>query len=368
MKRVLGKILTGILLALTCGFLVGCSDTGVVSDYGSEENGQGGSSVERKLIQGGNGEAGKLSQDGNDSLGDTDGLGGEKSEIMLVERSTNFAWGHHDHGLFVDTEGKIYAFDFSRYPKYMAYDENTLTFVQRLEIIRENSDPVAFFDEKDAKSFMELGEKLSAKDEFDEKEKMYDYGQNTLYFYQPETQELLKVKSTGDVDYTPKNKNAKKIAQKYESYMRWHGASITEAELDSGIPTVYSLDDVIMLNYAADGADKWVGKWALDTKEQLKKFAEQSGIPVDGILADDEYPNDDEFTYFLFVEEAGQKENKGNPRAFWMQGNCIDFLCLDGASAEEGAFVCHLAVICKEDLFGVAEDIYDLNGTAWKKF
>ena len=366
MKRVLGKILTGILLALTCGILVGCSDTGVVSDYGSEENGQGGSSVERKLSQGGNGEAGKLSQDGNDSLGGTDDLYGEKSEIMLVERSTNYAWGHHDHGLFVDTEGKIYAFDFSRYPVYVPYDESALTFVERLEIIRENSDPVAFFDKKDAKSFMELGEKLSAKDEFDEKEKMYDYGQNTLYFYQPKTQELLMVKSTGDVDYTPKNKNAKKIAQKYDSYMRWHGASITEAELSNGIPFVYSTDDLKIMNYKVEDGSAWVGKWVLETKPQLKTFAEQSGIPVDEILAGDEYPEYDECTYFAFVEAAGQQESSGNPRAFWIQGNCLDFVSFDWPSAEKGEFVCHFAEVRKEDLPSDVSDILDLSGNVWK--
>ncbi len=333
MKRVMGKLLTIILLAFTCGCLAGCQDakgSAKITAQGSESN--------------------------------------VKSEIMLVERSTNFAWGHHDHGLFADTEGKIYAFDFSRYPVYVPYDDNALTLVERLELIRENSEPVAFFDQKDVKSFRELGEKLSAQDEFTEKEKSYDYGQSTLYFYQPKTQELLMVKSTGDVDYTPKNKNAKKIAQKYESYMRWNGSSITEAELSSGIPFVYSTGDMKIINYVADGADAWVGKWVLETKPQLKAFAEQSGIPVDEILAGDEYPEYDECTYFIFVEAAGKQENGGNPRAFWIQGNCLDFVSLDGPNAEKGAFVCHFAEVRKEDLPKDCSAILDLSGMEWKRF
>lgn len=358
MKRIMGKILTTFLLALTFGCLAGCQDTGDIQRYGGRE-----SDIGKEISA-----EGVSSQDGknsakNSSLGlEDDG----KSEILLVERSTNFAWGHYDHGLFVDTEGRIYGFDFSRYPTYVEYDENELTFVERLEIIRENSDPVAFFDEKDIKSIMELGETLSAKDEFTEKEKMYDYGQCTLYFYQPKTQELLKVKSTGDVDYLPKNKNAVKISNKYESYMFWHGSSITEAELAGGIPTVYSTRDVKMMNYAAGDGSEWVGKWVLETKAQLKAFAEQSGFPVDEILADDLYPANDECTYFAFVEAAGQKENGGIPRAFWIQGNCLDFLSLDGKSTQEGAYVCHFAEIRKEDLFGVGEDIHDLNGMEWR--
>ena len=352
MKRVMGKFLTTILLALTCGCLAGCQDTGDVQYYGNADT--------EKLSAKDNEDAAKLSAQDNEGDG--------KSEIMLVERSTNYAWGHYDRGRFVDTEGKIYGFDFSRYPIYVEYDENELTFIERLEIIRENSDPAAYMDEKDVQSIMELGEKLSAKDEFTEIEKMYDYGQNTLYFYQPKTQELLKVKSTGDVDYTPKNKNAKKIASKYESYMWWHGSSITEVEISSGIPTVYSMGDVIMMNFTADDAKAWTGKWALETKDQLKAFAEQSGIPVDDVLANDEYPEDNESTYFVFVEEAGQIENRRNPRAFWIQGNCIDFLSFDGTSNEEGTFVCHLAKIRKEDLFGIDTEMIDLNGTKWKAF
>ncbi|MBR6478042.1 MAG: hypothetical protein IKS85_06310 [Lachnospiraceae bacterium] len=359
MKRIIGKILMGAVLVFTVGLLTGCSDVAEISHDGGESSMEGtdthedGNSVEGNVAQNVDAKA----------LGNN-----EKSEIMLVERSTNFAWGHHDHGLFVDTEGKIYGFDFSRYPTYMAYDENAITFVERLEIIRENSEPVAFFNEKDVQSILELGETLSAEDEFTEEEKMYDYGQRTLYFYQPRTQELLMVKSTGDVDYIPKNKNAKEIAKKYESYMNWHGASITEAELSNGIPTVYSLDDINLMDFTAGDGSPWVGKWVLETKGQLKAFAEQSGIPVNEILADDEYPDDNECTYFIFVEAAGQKEDGGNPRGFWIQGNCIDFVCLDGTGAEEGTFVCHFAEIRKEDLFGVGEDILDLNGIAWKKF
>ena len=66
----MGKILTVILLTLTCGCLAGCQDVGDVQYYGS-----------------------KASDQRN-----------EKSEILLVERSTNYAWGHYDRGTFVDTE------------------------------------------------------------------------------------------------------------------------------------------------------------------------------------------------------------------------------------------------------------------------
>lgn len=360
MKRVMGKFLTAILLVLTCGCLAGCQDTGEVQRYGNAGSDQGMESTGEGASGQGNADATKFSAQDNEGDG--------KSEIMLVDRSTNFAWGHYDRGLFADTEGKIYGFDFSRYPIYVEYDENELTFVERLEIIRENSDPVGFFDEKDVKSFRELGETLSAKDEFTKEETSYDYGQRTLYFYQPKTQELLKVKSTGDVDYTPKNKNAKKIASKYESYIWWHGSSITEEELSRGIPTVYSTGDVKMMNFTADDAKAWAGKWVLETKDRLKAFAAQSSIPVDDVLEDDEYPEDNESAYFVFVEEAGQKENLRNPRAFWIQGNCIDFLSFDGTSNAEGAYVCHMAKIRKEDLFGIDAEMIDLNGTKWKVF
>ena len=341
MKRFKGKWFAGIILLLACGCLAGCKKTDDVSSQGSQ-----------KVVSSAEG---TIAMDG-------------ESEILLVERSTNYAWGHHDHGLFVDAQGKVYAFDFSRYPSYMPHSDTALTFVERLELIRENSEELVIFDEEFIREVMGLGESLSPEDEFDEKEKMYDYGQSTLYFYQPKSQELLQVKSTGDVDYTPKNKNAKKIAKLYEKYIERYAKPIAELSYGRGIPTVYSSDDVIMMNFSANDAGEWVGKWVLETKAQLKAFAEQSGIPVDVLLVDDDDAEYDESTYFISVEALGQKENCGNPRAFWIQGSCMDFLCPDGTNTEEGAFVCHLTVVRKEDLFGVGDDLFDLNGTAWKKF
>ena len=355
MNRALGKILTVFLLVLTCGILAGCSDTGEISRYGSEVNGQGGSSAEETF-----------SQDDNGSTKGANGQGGEKGEILLVERRTNFAWGYHDSGVFVDTEGKLYGYDFSRYPAYMAYDENALTFIERLEVIREHSDGVDFFDEEFIQNMIELGEMVSAKDEFNEEEKMYDYGQDTLYFYQPKTQELLRVKSVGDVDYTPKNKNAKKIAQKYENYMKKHEKKISELGIFFNNPTVYSTGDVTMMNFTAEDVSMWVGKWVIETKAQLKTFVKQSAIPVEDVLTDKEDNEYDESTYFIFVEPAGQTENGGNPRAIWVQGNCIDFVSPDGMCAEEGTYVCHIAKVRKEDLPGDVTGILDLDGNAWK--
>ena len=355
MKRIMGRILAGAVFVLTIGLLTGCSDAGEVSYHDGESSVEDHYGEDVIVLDGDGNENAKALQ--ND----------ERGEILLVERSTNHAWGHYDHGLFVDAQGKVYAYDFSRYPAYMPYDENALTFIERLELIRENCDEICSFDEKFVREVMELGGSLSPEDEFKKEEKMYDYGQNTLYFYQPKTQELLMVESTGDVDYTPKNKDAKKIARTYEKYTDLYAQPIANAAYAQGIPTVYSTDDVVMRNYVAEGADAWVGKWALETKAQLKAFAEQSGIPVDDVLADDNDPEYDGCTYFISVEAARQEESCGNPRGIWIHGNCIDFVSPDDTSVEEGKFVCYLAQIYKEDLTADDTDLVDLNGTAWKK-
>ena len=46
---------------------------------------------------------------------------------------------------------------------------------------------------------------------------MCDYGQNTIYFYNPDTKELIMCESEGDVLQTSHNKDANEIAKLYRA-------------------------------------------------------------------------------------------------------------------------------------------------------
>ncbi|MBP5282056.1 MAG: hypothetical protein J6Z22_06110 [Lachnospiraceae bacterium] len=355
MKHFIGKFIAGMTLVLACGFLAGCQDTEDISAQGNQDIASSAEGTIAQDVKGPAEEKKSINLDG-------------ESEILLVERSTNYAWGCYDKGLFVDTHGKVYPYDFSRYGSAMDVRDFSLSFVERLEIIRENFDAKSFFDEEVLQEVMELGESISAEDEFKEEEKMYDYGQNTLYFYRPETEELLKLQSTGDVDYTPLNKDAEKIAKLYEKHIDKYYKSFSESDVALLGPYVYSRGEVYMTEFTAESAEQWTGKWLVETKAKLREFAAQSGFDVDGVLANEQDEEYEEFDYFIYVEKAGQTEDAKNPIAFWVYGDCHDFISSDKGSAQEGAYICHIAKIYKDRLFRNPAEMKDLNGTSWKIF
>lgn len=136
-------------------------------------------------------------------------------EILLVSRRLNRAWGYQDQGYFIDTDGCVYSFDFGNSP-VETKDGESLSFIERLEAIRESTECEPVFDMEFVKQISALGANLSADDEFEKISARCDYGQHTLFFYQPETKELFKCKSLGDYDYIPKNESAAKIAKLLE--------------------------------------------------------------------------------------------------------------------------------------------------------
>ena len=163
--------------------------------------------------------AGKSEKSVLDEAPDWQNVKVPEHEILLVIRMTNMAWGYQDSGYFIDTDGCVYEFNFSGSPVGMI-DGESVEFVDRLKAIREDTESEVVFDADFVKQISALGANLSADDEFDKISMRRDYGQRTLYFYQPETKELLRCESTGDYDYLPMNKSAKKIVALLEEVIR----------------------------------------------------------------------------------------------------------------------------------------------------
>ena len=141
-------------------------------------------------------------------------------EILLVVRKTNYAWGFYDSGYVIDGRGRIFTYENNTPRPLDGEGGDVLSLAEYLDEIRKSDQSEPVFDEDFIQKVRELGANLSPEDEFKEKHKMYDYGQNTIYYFDPETRKLLKCQSTGDVDQTPKNKSAKKIVNLLNKEMR----------------------------------------------------------------------------------------------------------------------------------------------------
>ena len=296
----------------------------------------------------------------------------EENEILLVNRRTNFAWGHYDGGWFIDAQGRVFSFNFNdMYPGHGG--EEDLSFIERLKIIRDNCESERFFSVEFVKQVQELGENLSAEDEFDQEHVMYDYGQDTLYFWQPKTQELLKCESYGDVEYTPKNESAQKIVKLYEEelerLMKEAGEGSSKPKEDYPTPTVYSRTDGHVLELEAKDVAGYAGNWILTDPEQLKAFAKKSGIGVDSLLEQLNENARDNVLFFVQAEGPEDAASHGKIKAFGIFGKSVDFVFEEKNGETDGQKgLCRVIAVSKTRFWMELTNYVDLEGNEWKYF
>lgn len=129
-----------------------------------------------------------------------------KSDIVLIENYSNFAWGYQNSGAFVDFEGNIYEFDLSDIDPVSGEE-----FVNVLEYRHFNDllgDPVGTFDDIDKLwEIVSLADRISEDAEITKKHEMYDAGQRTLYVLNSE-HALVEICSSGDYKRVNTDPNA----------------------------------------------------------------------------------------------------------------------------------------------------------------
>ena len=181
-----------ILLA-SC-LLYGCSDNAPV---GSKEPTQSTDETDRRTGST-DGQEGKVNAWEDD----------EEAEILLVFRCSNYAWGFYDNGYVIDTKGRYHAYD-NDCPRPLDGDEqgDIFSLTEYLKVILVMDEGVQVLDEEAVEEISKLGADLTSEDEFTRDHKMYDYGQETIYYFNPSTRKLMQCQSTGDVDEMPKNKS-----------------------------------------------------------------------------------------------------------------------------------------------------------------
>lgn len=133
-----------------------------------------------------------------------------KSDIVLIENYSNFAWGYQNSGAFVDFEGNIYKFDLSDTDPVSGEE-----FVKVLEYRHFNDllgDPVGTFDDIDKLwEIVSLADRISEDAEITKKHEMYDAGQRTLYVLNSE-HALVEICSRGDFKRVNTDPHAVQIA------------------------------------------------------------------------------------------------------------------------------------------------------------
>ena len=296
----------------------------------------------------------------------TDPLDEGEAEILLVYRQSNCAWGFYDNGYVIDTKGRFHAYD-NGCPRPLDGDEygDILPLTEYLEVILENDKGVQVFDEEFVEEISKLGTDLTSEDEFTNKHKMCDYGQHTIYYFNPETRKLMKCQSTGDVDQMPKNKSAAKIVKLLEKGIQKYSKPAKDTDELPAVSKVYSMGECFETEFEINVLSDWVGKWIVKDTDDLYGFAGLSGISVSDVLEKMKNAKVESYVFFISIEDVRKEKKAPNPKAFWVSGDCCDFVYDKEKVKEADHYLCRVAAVKENVLPADLNSIRDLDGQAW---
>ena len=349
------RIVEMALAILLAGCLLcGCSDQ---TTAGSKEPPQSTDETDRRTGSTKDGQEGKVNAWEDD----------EEAEILLVFRRSNYAWGFYDNGYVIDTKGRFHSYD-NGCPRPLDGDESgdILSLANYLEVILENDQGVQVFDKEFVEEISKLGADLAPEDEFSSEHKMCDYGQETIYYFNPETRKLMQCQSTGDVDQMPKYKSAAKIVKLLEKALKKYSKPAKDTDVIPDVSRVYSLGECFETEFEMNILNDWAGKWIVKNSDDLNTFADISGIWVNYILEKMKNARMENYVFFITIEDASK--DKQVPKAFWVSGECCGFVYDKEKEAAADHFVCRVAAVNGSVLPEELISIRDLDGQAWAVF
>ena len=348
------RIVEMALAILLAGCLLcGCSDQ---TTAGSKEPPQSTDETDRRTGSTKDGQEGKVNAWEDD----------EEAEILLVFRRSNYAWGFYDNGYVIDTKGRFHSYD-NGCPRPLDGDESgdILSLANYLEVILENDQGVQVLDKEFVEEISKLGADLTPEDEFSSEHKMCDYGQETIYYFNPETRKLMQCQSTGDVDQMPKNKSAAKIVKLLEKALKKYSKPAKDTDVIPDVSKVFSLGECFEMEFEVNVLSEWAGKWIVKDTDDLSSFEGLSGIRVSDILEKMKNGHLEDAIFFITIEDASKEKKTLSPKAFWVSGECCDFVYDKEKEKEADHYICRVAAVSGGKLPADLNSIRDLEGQAW---
>ena len=240
-----------------------------------------------------------------------------EDSILLIYFRSNYAWGKHESGKFVDSKGDVYSFCFSS-DDYCLAAAHELSFLEKLDIVRTYDKPVSNIDEDMLKTIYGLGSRIDKNAGYEEEFTMCDYGQDSIYFVPEGSDEPLKIYSYGDVTLTPKDKNAYALEKYADTIVSAAIRLNTTRENDTRIlfgDTIHIADlhdsggNYEFMNSKCRDAKGGVYMAVTDNKQVVKDFAANLGFGEEQVkeFFENIYePNQDEMLYFIELYIDGQ--------------------------------------------------------------
>lgn len=214
----------------------------------------------------------------------------QTAEIFLLDRYKNYAWGYQDQGIFIDTSGAVYAYDFGRTSNHIISDEQLLL---KFDIVRDNTEPIMTINSDTIIELYSLGTQIDSESEFefDPKGGATDASSHTVSFCNPDTGSITVCTVDGDSRGALRDSFAQKFAKFYNKQIKRCTPEYTA-------PLVYT-DYDIPLN-TVECNTEMSGMYFLSSDEQLRILARQCGVSIDDML--DDYKDYEQERYVYFVE------------------------------------------------------------------
>lgn len=264
--------------------------------------------------------------------------------IFLISESVNYAWGFQHSGVFLDTSGDIYRFQFL---------DDTVEddmYFKTLDLFREYGSPVGHLNETQVSELYNIGKELNANASFRKEFQMYDCGQSTLYYFDSGSNRKIKCCSSGDYEEISTDVRANMFRDKWKAAL--------------GTITVNETENMMLLpqtencfrDYPSAGL-KLEGNYMLYDKRQLPILAEKCGVPIDNILKET-----DEFYAADAVFFVSLKKSSPPVGGIMKRGDAVDFVYFDG----EEKPICHVAAFRQYDVVFSELNYTNFAGESWE--
>ncbi|MDE5945935.1 MAG: hypothetical protein K2G63_01310, partial [Oscillospiraceae bacterium] len=138
------------------------------------------------------------------------------NEIILISRYINHAWGYDNDGIFIDSDGGVYSFDFSQEINNYNHNETDETFLNKLQTIRTYTEPFVTLNANILNELYSYSSGINPDAELNSKHEAYDAGENQLMICDTDTHKLVLCHEKGDYSGTLKDTYAKKLLLFYD--------------------------------------------------------------------------------------------------------------------------------------------------------
>ena len=292
-----------------------------------------------------------------------------ENEILLVFRSSNGAWNYQDEGWFYTSLGRVYSFNFNQM-HFPGMDG--LPFWEKLALIRDSVRPSGTVDLTLLEDIYYYGMKVDSRAEMSLQNEMCDYGEDSIIFHNPETDEWITCFERGDNTGYRDDEDARKLAD------LWNRESVSAVALEKKDPNHLFTPGDVPIGSIHSGrielGDPKKKYYIAESEEALIKFAEEKGFDPSGFLSGLSESDKEDAVFFFQINNVVNTGADFNTAGVLFDDSSFRFLeSKDNRYEEDGEVdpgrldgYIYIAVIFKYDLtWETLEGIGATNGEKW---